>query len=299
MKLISSAHELNEHVFALLKYKQAALSADAEGLAVDAAHGLAFHRGLGENIAPNTTVPFEKYLNVEALSEFAKDAYSKPNIALVGSGPNSAELSKWTGQFFQQLPSTGTSSQYKVQDKVASKYHGGEQRISSKAGNAFVIAFPGSSAFGTAGYKPEASVLASLLGGESTIKWTPGSSLLSQATKGFSQLRVSTKNHAYSDAGLFTVALSGNAGQVATASKNVVDALKKTAAGEIGGEEIKKAAALAKFRTLESVQTLETGLEASGSALINGAKPHQIGEIAQSFDSVSEQQVKDVCLLPL
>jgi hypothetical protein len=33
--------------------------------------------------------------------EFAQSAYSKSNIALVASGPNSAELSKWVGQFFK------------------------------------------------------------------------------------------------------------------------------------------------------------------------------------------------------
>lgn len=289
-----AAWELDELVANLLKLRQQTISADPEYLGIDAAHGLAFHRGLGDNITPNTSVPFEKYLSVEALSEFAKDAYSKSNIALVGSGPNSSELSRWAGQFFQGLPTTGTSGQYKVQDKGASKYHGGEQRISHKSENAVVIGFPGSSAFGTSGYKPEVAVLASLLGGESTIKWTPGFSLLSQATQGFAQLRVSTKSHTYSDAGLFTVALSGNAGQVATASKNVVDAIKKVAAGEVASEEIKKAAALAKFRALESVQTLETGLEASGSALINGGKPYQIDEIAQSVDNITEQQVKDL-----
>lgn len=288
------AHELNEHVYTLLKYKQQAISANPEALAVDAVHGLAFHHGLGDNITPNTSVPYEKYLTVDALAEFAKNAYSKPNIALVGSGPISADLSKWVSELFQELPSTSSSSPYKVRDTGATKYHGGEQRISSKSGSAVVIAFPGSSAFGTSGYKPEATILAALLGGESTIKWTPGFSILAQATQGFSQLHVSTKNFTYSDAGLFTVTLSGNAGQVATASKNAVEALKKAAAGEISGEDIKKASALAKFNALESVQTLETGVEASGSALINGAKPYQIGEIAQSVDNVTEQQVKDV-----
>lgn len=158
-----------------------------------------------------------------------------------------------------------------------------------------MIAFPGSSAFGTAGFKAEASVLAALLGGESTIKWTPGFSLLSKANQGFNQLKVSTQNIAYSDAGLFTVTLSGQVEQVGAASKNVVDALKKAAAGEVSSEDIKKATALAKFRALESVQTLETGLEATGSGLIHGAKPYQIVEIAQAIEKVSEQQVKEVC----
>jgi ubiquinol-cytochrome c reductase core subunit 2 len=237
--------------------------------------------------------PYEKYLTGDALAQFAQDAYSKSNVGIVATGPNSGEVSKWVGQFFKDLPTGSSSSQYKVQPSQASKYFGGEQRIASKNGSAVVIAFPGSSAFGTAGFKAEASVLAALLGGESTIKWTPGFSLLSQATQGFSQLNVSTKNNAYSDAGLFTVTLTGQADQIAAASKNVVDALKKAAAGEVASEDIKKAIALAKFRALESVQTLETGLEATGSGLIHGSKPYQIGEIAQAVENVSEQQVKE------
>ncbi|KAJ5619537.1 hypothetical protein N7510_003521 [Penicillium lagena] len=286
-------YELNELVSKLLKYKQQAVFSNPENIAIDAAHGVAFHRGLGSQITPTETAPFEKYLSADAVAEYAQSAYAKSNVALVASGPNAAEVNKWVGQFFKDLPTGGASSQYKVQPSAATKYYGGQQRLPSKAGNAVVIAFPGSSAFGTTGYKPEASVLAALLGGESTIKWSPGFSLLSQATQGFSSLRVSTKNHAYSDAGLFTVMLSGKADQVGAASKNVVDVLKKAAAGQIASEEIKKAAALAKFRALESVQTLETGLEATGSGLVHGSKPYQIDEVAKALENVTEQQVKE------
>ncbi|KAJ5665339.1 Ubiquinol-cytochrome C reductase complex core protein 2 [Penicillium maclennaniae] len=286
-------HELKEVVVDLLKYQQLALSSSAENIAIDAAHGIAFHRGLGAPITPSESSPYEKYLTGDAIAQFAQDAYSKSNVGLVATGPNSGDVTKWVGQFFKDLPTGASSSQFKVQPSQASKYFGGEQRIASKKGNAVVIAFPGSSAFGTAGFKAEASVLAALLGGESTIKWTPGFSLLSQATKGFSQLNVSTKNIAYSDAGLFTVTLTGQADQVASASKNVVDALKKAAAGEVASEDVKKAIALAKFRALESVQTLETGLEATGSGLIHGNKPYQIGEIVQAVENVSEEHVKE------
>ena len=281
---------MSEVVLKTIKYRQQALAANPEAVAVDAAHAVAFHRGLGESITPSTTVSLEKYLSAEALAEYAQQAFAKSNIALVGSGSNSADVAKWVGDFFKEVP-TGSQLQ-----NTASKYYGGEQRISSKAGNAVVIAFPGSGAFGTAAHKPEASVLAALLGGESTIKWTPGFSLLAQATQGFSQVRASTQNLSYSDAGLFTIALSGKADQITSAGKNAVDLLKKVAAGEIASEEIKKAVALAKFRALESAQSLETGLEATGSALINGSKPYQIGEVAQSIDAVTEAQVKDVSL---
>ncbi|PYI12146.1 ubiquinol-cytochrome C reductase complex core protein 2 [Aspergillus sclerotiicarbonarius CBS 121057] len=278
-----AAHELSEVVLKTIKIRQQALAANPEAVAVDAAHAVAFHRGLGES-----TVSLEKYLSAEALAEYAQQAFAKSNIALVGSGPNTADVAKWVGDLFKEVP-TGSQLQ-----NTASKYYGGEQRISSKAGNAVVIAFPGSGAFGTAAYKPEASVLAALLGGESTIKWTPGFSLLAQATQGFSQVRASTQNLSYSDAGLFTIALSGKADQITSAGKNAVDALKKVAAGEVASEEIKKAVAVAKFRALESAQSLETGLEATGSALINGSKPYQIGEVAQSIDAVTEAQVKEV-----
>ncbi|KAL2817233.1 Metalloenzyme, LuxS/M16 peptidase-like protein [Aspergillus cavernicola] len=286
-------YELDELVSKLLKLRQVALANNPEAVAVDAAHSLAFHQGLGESITPSAHVPYEKNLSTEAVAEFAKSAYAKSNIALVGSGVSSSELSKWVGDFFKGLPTAGTSGQYQPKSNAASKYYGGEQRISTKAGNAVVIAFPGSGAFGASAYKPAASVLAALLGGEPSIKWTPGFSLLGQATQGFSHIRATTKNYAYSDAGLLTISLSGKAEQVASAGKSAVDVLKKAAAGEISAEDIKKASALAKFRALESAQTLETGLEATGSALINGSKPYQIGEVAQSVDSVTEAQVKD------
>ncbi|PWY86341.1 ubiquinol-cytochrome C reductase complex core protein 2 [Aspergillus sclerotioniger CBS 115572] len=283
-----AAHELSEVVLKTIKYRQQALAANPDAVAVDAAHAVAFHRGLGESITPSTTVSLEKYLSAEALAEYAQQAFAKSNIALVGSGSNSADVAKWVGDFFKEVP-TGSQLQ-----NAASKYYGGEQRISSKAGNAVVIAFPGSGAFGTPAYKPEASVLAALLGGESTIKWTPGFSLLAQATQGFSQVRASTQNLSYSDAGLFTITFSGKADQITSAGKNAVDLLNKVAAGEVASEEIKKAVAVAKFRALESAQSLETGIEATGSALINGSKPYQIGEVAQSIDAVTEAQVKDV-----
>ncbi|KAJ0413743.1 Metalloenzyme, LuxS/M16 peptidase-like protein [Aspergillus carlsbadensis] len=285
-------YELNEIVAKLLKLRQVALTNQPEAIALDAAHGVAFHRGLGNGISASAHVPYEKNLSAEALAEFAKNAYAKSNIALVGSGVSSAELSKWAGDFFKAIPSTG-SSQYQLKSHEKSTYFGGEQRISTKAGNAVVIALPGSSAFGTQNFNPAAHVLAALLGGESSIKWTPGFSLLSQATQGFSQVRASTKNVAYSDAGLLTITLTGKANQLTAAGKGAVDALRKVAAGEVSTEDFKKAAALAKFGALESAQALETGLELTGNALINSSKPYQIDEVAQALDSVTEAKIKD------
>ncbi|KAL1978829.1 hypothetical protein VTN31DRAFT_1688 [Thermomyces dupontii] len=287
-------HEWSEVVLETLRLRQQAYAANPAALAVDSAHATAFHRGLGNAAYNITTTPLDGYLNAESIADYAKAAYAKDNIALVSSGPNSAELSKWVSQFFSEHPSSASASKFKLLESTPSKYFGGEQRIPNKAGNSLVIAFPGSPEYGASGYKAEVSVLAALLGGESSIKWSSGFSLLAKAAEANPGAQVSTKNYAYSDAGLFAIQVTGKAEAVAATAKNVADALKKVAAGEIPPEDVKKAIALAKFRALEAAQTLETGVEQTGSALLHGLKPFQIGELASSFDKVTAQQVQEL-----
>lgn len=287
-------HELNEEVIPLMKIQHSTSLASPLALANNSAFGLAFHRGLGNPLVPTSSAPFTKYLDADAVvAEFSKTAYSKSNIAVVANGASSSDLSKWVGQFFTDI-STGSST-YPLNDVGASKYFGGEERIAHNGGNVTIIGFPGTSSF-TSGssYKPEIAVLAALLGGESNVKWSPGFSLLSKAAFEFPAATVSTKSNAFSDAGLLTVTVSGKAEHVAKASKAVVDALKKVAAGEVTSEEIKKAIAVAKFRALEEGQDLTAGLEATGNGLIANSKAYQIDEVGASIDKVSEAQVKEV-----
>lgn len=287
--LQSPAHELREVILGLVKHSQNAVAANPTAQALESAHGVAFHHGLGNPLTSPPSVPLTKYVDAEGIASFAQGVYTKPSIAVVSSGAESAEVNKWVGQFFADVPASSTSTPAASQ---ASKYYGGEERISSSAGNAMVIAFPGSSAFGTAGYKPELAVLAALLGGESSIKWSSGSSMLSQAASG---VNVSTNQAAYSDAGLFYVSIAGkSADGVAQASKKVGEALNAVASGNVSAEAIKKASALAKFRALESGQNLTTGMEASGSGLIHGGRALQIAEVGQGIDKVTEAQVKAV-----
>ena len=158
-----------------------------------------------------------------------------------------------------------------------------------------ILAFPGSSSF-TSGssYKPEIAVLAALLGGESSIKWTPGFSLLARAAAQYQHAHVSTQNYSYSDAGLLAVTLTGKASHVGKASQSVVETMKKIASGDVSSEDIKKATALAKFRALETGQDINAGLEATRSGLITGGKAYQVDEIAHAIDKVGEDKVKAV-----
>lgn len=284
------AHELSEEVMRVMKLGQKSLLANPSHMAINSAHGLAFHRGLGTPLYPTSSTTFSKYLDAEEIYDFARSAYSKSNIAVVANGTSQSDLSKWVREFFEDTNTDGKKLQ-----SPATKYYGGEERIAHDKGNVMVLAFPGSSSF-TSGssYKPELAVLASLLGGQSSIKWTPGFSLLAKAASQHQHAHVSTQNHGYTDGGLLVVTLTGNASHIAKASQSVVETLKKIASGDVSGEDIKKATALAKFQALETGQDINAGLEATGSGLISGGKAYQIDEIGQAIEKVGEDKVKAV-----
>lgn len=289
----SPAHEFHEEVEPCLHLQQKQRAVASE-LALDSAHGVAFHRGLGASVFPSSSTPLSKYLNEESIANFAASAYAKSNISVVANGASHAELSKWVGQFFAEGLSTGAGP-----TSEATKYYGGEERTTHASGNSLVIAFPGSSSF-TAGasYKPEIAVLAALLGGQSSIKWSPGFSLLSKAAAGFPDASVLASNHAYSDAGLLSIQFNGSAAAVRGASIEAVKTLKSIASGSISKEDVTKAVALAKYKALEDGQSTEAGLVSTGSGLVHGGKAFQIDEISKSVQGVTADKLKAVCVTP-
>ncbi|UKZ56328.1 hypothetical protein TrVGV298_010164 [Trichoderma virens] len=282
-----TTHEFHEEIERVLPYKKAAVNADVAGLALDNAHAVAFHSGLGAALNPSTTAPFQKYVNEEYVASFADVVYSKPNIAVVADGASSQALSKWVDQFFKGVPTAASSGQ--TLKTEASKYFGGEQRTSHTSGNAVVIAFPGSDA---AGSKPEIEVLATLLGGQSTIKWAPGFSLLSKATAGTPGLSIVSSNQSYSDAGLLTVQLSGAAASVRKAAEETVKALKAIAAGTVSKEDVAKAVANAKFNLLEKAQTRGSSVLLAGTGLVHTGKVQDLVALTKSLDAVTADKLK-------
>ncbi|KOS21993.1 Cytochrome b-c1 complex subunit 2 [Escovopsis weberi] len=282
-----TTHEFHEDVERVLGFKQAAVNADVPALALDTAHSVAFHTGLGAPLNPSPTTPFRKYVNEEYIASYADVVYSKPNLAVVAEGADAESLSKWVGQFFKGVPAAAHSGQSLKTE--ASKYFGGEQRTSHTGGNSIVIAFPGSN---SAVSKPEIEVLAALLGGQSSIKWTPGFSLLSKSTHGISGLSASSANLAYSDAGLFTIQLSGAAASVRKAAEEAVKALKLVGAGSIAKEDVSKAVAKAKFSILEKAQNRASSILLAGSDLVHAGKVADAAALAKSLDAVTPEKLK-------
>ena len=290
-------HELHEEVEPNMNLSRKELLGNPSDLAMNSAHGVAFHRGLGNSLHPSSSTPMTKYLNAGRLQQYSRVAYAKSNFAVVANGADHQELSRWINEFFTILEQS-PPSEFPSIGIESSKYYGGEERIAHDSGNAMVIAFPGSGSATGSSYTPESQVLAALLGGQSNIKWTSGFSLLSKATAAYPHARVATAHHTYSDAGLMTILLYGNAGQIRQASQEVVKAIRNVAAGNVTREEIKKAVATAKFKALESGQNINTGIELTGAGLVQGGKAFQIDELAKSIDTVTEDQVKKVSFAP-
>ncbi|KAF1966442.1 LuxS/MPP-like metallohydrolase [Bimuria novae-zelandiae CBS 107.79] len=282
-------HVYLEEVLPMIHFAHKRFLADPLDMAINSAHSLAFHRGLGNPTASTSSHPYTKYLEADTIEWYSQFAYAKPNFALVANGAEHSELSKWTSEFFNGVPDK--PAEQILAGTEQTKYYGGEERIAHDKANAFVIGFPGSSSFTGKFYKPEIAVLGSLLGGESSIKWSSGFSLLGNA-KASPGTKVKTTSAIYSDAGLLYTAITGNAEYVAQTAKSTVELIQKIAAGEISQELFSKAKAAAKFKELEYGQDIAAGIVYTGSGLVSNNQAYQIDEVAKAIDGVTEETVK-------
>ncbi|KAL8397563.1 hypothetical protein RB594_004320 [Gaeumannomyces avenae] len=282
-----TTHEFHEQVEPIIHHSQDKVSHDALAQAIDGAHAVAFHTGLGSSIYPSSTTPLSGYLNENSVAAFAESAYIKPNVALVSDGASQAGLSKWVERFFKTLPSSSSSS-LSLAD-APSKYHGGEQRSVAAGKSAIVIAFPSTS---LSAPKPEIAVLEALLGGKSSISWSTGFTLLSKAATDASGVQALAKNYVYSDAGLLTIQISGPAASVRKVAEESVKALKAVAQGGVSKEDLTKAIAKAKFDALTAHELTGAGLVAAGNSVLHGAKLFQAAGAIKSFGSVTADNVK-------
>jgi ubiquinol-cytochrome c reductase core subunit 2 len=292
----TTAYVYAEEVLPLIKLAQKKFLASPTELALSSAHSLAFHRGLGTPVSPASSAPYTKYLDTSTIEYFSRFAYAKPNFAVVANGAEHADLSKWVNEFFSDVSAKAPEDTL-TSRQAPTKYYGGEERIAHGSGNSLVLAFPGSSSPSGGSYKPEILVLASLLGGKSSIKWSTGFSLLAKAAAS-PGTSVTTQSAIYSDAGLLYIQINGSAENVSKTAIEAVKTLHSIAGGKIAAEDIKKAKAAAKFAELEAGQDINAGLELTGSGLVHGSKAYQLDETAKAIDGVTDAQVKAVSSRP-
>ncbi|KAI1178227.1 ubiquinol-cytochrome C reductase complex CORE protein 2 precursor [Nemania sp. FL0916] len=281
-----TTHEFHEDVMRVLHLKQARLARDVSALALDAAHSVAYHSGLGASLYPSPSTPLKGYLSEHTIAAYAEAVYNKSNIALVGDGASTQALHQWTEQFFKSVPKESSISKLK---STATTYYGGEQRVSHTGGNALVLAFPGSS-FGT--FKPEIAVLTALLGARPNVKWSSGFSALAKATSNSPGAVASATNLTYSDAGLLAIQIHGSAPSVRSTAEAAVKALKDIAAGTINKEDLAKAVSTAKFDALDASQSGVSTLLSAGSGIVQTGKPFQVVETVESIGSVTADKLQ-------
>ncbi|KAI5282911.1 ubiquinol-cytochrome c reductase core subunit 1 [Ascosphaera aggregata] len=281
-------HEVDELVLPQVQYNQTAQASSPVSLALNAAHTAAFHAGLGNNVIPALSAPWKKNISAESVSIFAKNLYTKSNLAIIGCGNNTANLGKWINQFFPSLPASGSTGPFTPQPHVASQYYGGEARIPSTAGNALILAFQGSARPSAAAYNPAYAVLAEVLGGSANIKWSSGTSLLSAVkanTPG--SVDIVTANNAYADAGLFTITVSGSATSIKLAARPIAETIQTVAEKGVKAEVVQKAIANAKYRAVESASA-----ETVGHDLLFKGEVVPLSKSLESLGQVTGEQIK-------
>lgn len=249
---------------------------------------------MGSSIYPSSSTSLGPYLSENSVAAFASAVYTKPNIAIVADGATQSNLSKWVEPFFRDVPSSPESPLQLFTE--ASKYYGGEQRTSLTGTNALVIGFPG---FNLSSDKADVAVLTALLGGESSVKWSPGFSLLAKASAAAPGSTIVAKNLAYTDAGLLTIQVTGSPVAVRKGAEEAVKALKSVAESGVTKDVLTKAIAKAKFDLLSANELTGNGMVAAGNSLIHGGKIFQVTDALKSYDQVTADKVKAVSSRPV
>ncbi|OCH87700.1 ubiquinol-cytochrome C reductase complex core protein 2 [Obba rivulosa] len=248
-------HELIEYVAPVCEAETTAAHANPATRAIDLAHTLAFRAGLGSSIF---TSPGQ-HVSAEDVEAYASTVFGKGNLAVLGTGIDSATLQGLLEKSLGSLPAAAAPS------TAPSRYFGGETRI--EAHGAPETVFIG---FGQVGASaPELAVLAAYLDPTPSIKWSQGlSPIASQVPVGASVKAVLLP---YSDATLFGLLVQGPSTEaVKAAGKAAVSALKE--AGAAKGEDLQRAIAKAKFAASSSVDGREGLISLLGSKALAGSE---------------------------
>ena len=244
-------HEYNEEVVPTVATEYEQAIRDPTTYAFDLAHQIAFRSGLGNSLyaSPHTAVDFN------AATSFAKSAFSSPsNFAVLGSGIAADKLKGLVSDFFVSGSSSASLT------SPAASYFGGDIRVPAvghhSALDHFLVGFKGDSSSSA-----DFAVLRFLLGGDSSVKWSAGSSPLSKLNTGAATAKAF--NLGYSDAGLFGVYIAGSSSEVQSLAAKSVEALKAIAKGA-SEADVKQAIAKAKFAAADALESRVGKLEVIG-----------------------------------
>lgn len=279
-------YELPERIAQLVFFDAMAASKNSLTVALDVCHGVAFRRGLGNSLyADPATMP-----HIDAIRSYAQSSYTRPNMTVVASGVQHAELAQFVGEYFADVPSGTAAKPNKT------KYFGGESRAKSPAASAFVIGFEGKPSPIVASREVDMFVLNSLLDGATHMKWNVGTNPLAlAAAEAAPGVKALAQEFAYSDGGLFTINITGPPSAIRRAAENSVKKLKEIASG-VKSEDMKSAIAKAKFSILSIPENRTLFTELIGRSILSTGKAPSIDQIANEIEKVSADKISKVSL---
>ncbi len=251
-----TAHEYTELVLPVVQAEWIGHVASPSTLAFDVAHTLAFRRGLGNSLYASPTSP----VSIDQVKAYAKQAFAKDNISVLGTGISAGALEKAVGSAFGSSGAAGGGGGLQTS---GAQYFGGEQRVPLDVHSAAGAQPTMIIAYGATGAShADLSVLSHLLGGTSSLKWAPGASPLSLAADKISGASAKAFVLPYSDAALFGVVVSAPTSENVKALATEVAGLVKALGSEAKDDALKRAVAKAKFEVASATETKE-GLMAS------------------------------------
>ncbi|KAF9529874.1 Metalloenzyme, LuxS/M16 peptidase-like protein [Crepidotus variabilis] len=261
-------HEFEEYVTPISEGETEAAAHDPATRALELAHSIAFRNGLGRSLF----APAHSHLSATDVQSYAASAFTKSNIAVLGTGIDQATLSSLVEKAFANIATTSSTS-------PASKYHGGETRVEGHGGPQTIFI-----GFGTTGAPTaEIATLAAHLSTTPAVKWSKGVSPLASIPEGTS---VQSIYLPYSDATLFGLLVQSTSSAGAKeAAKSAVDALK-AASKSIKPEALKSAIAKAKFAAANAAESREGLVNTLGSKVFSGSDA-SLESVLSSLDSVN------------
>ncbi|KAG2117716.1 Metalloenzyme, LuxS/M16 peptidase-like protein [Suillus clintonianus] len=261
-------HEFQEYVLPVVEAESTAASQNPATHALELAHSLAFRSGLGSSLFASP----HSHVSLDDVKEFAARAFSKGNIAVLGTGIDSAALTQLVEKAL-----AGASVGDMVVEKP-STYFGGETRVESHGGPETVFI-----GFGAAGpADPALAILSAHLSPQPSVKWSQGLSPISAAIpQGTS---VQTVLMPYSDATLFGLLIQGSSAEgVKEAAKVATKALKESTG--LKGDALKTAVAKAKFAAASSLDSRDGIFGALSTKVFANSNPSIEATLA-SIDKV-------------
>jgi ubiquinol-cytochrome c reductase core subunit 2 len=275
-----SPHEYAELVLPTVQGETEAAAANPALIALDTAATVAFRRGLGNSVFASPHSP----VTLDTVKAFAQTAFAKSNIAVVGQGISTDALAAAVNSAFAGAAGAAGSLQ-----TAKSQYYGGEARIpldthaNPSAQPTLVISY------GQAGAaSPEVAVIPHLLGGQSALKWAPGSTPLSKAADKVAGATVRSFVTQYSDASLLNIVVQAPTNQGVRAVAQDVAAAIKAASSGVQEDELKRAVAKAKFADATTLEHYASLVDAAAPALFAG---QSIQSQASALDGLSASAV--------